>query len=66
MNEIEESNAVERTMTVQSGVVLEAVQNAAEDVGLMYPLDIGGAARAPSRQQSPQRRPGNRVIRYAA
>ena len=64
MNEIEEVNAVERTMTVQSGVVLEAVQNAAEDVGLMYPLDIGGRGSCTVGGNIATNAGGNRVIRY--
>ena len=64
MNEIEEVNSVERTMTVQSGVVLEAVQNAAEDVGLMYPLDIGGRGSCTVGGNIATNAGGNRVIRY--
>ena len=64
MNEIEEVNAVERTMTVQSGVVLEAVQDAAEEVGLMYPLDIGGRGSCTVGGNIATNAGGNRVIRY--
>ena len=64
MNEIEEVNAVERTMTVQSGVVLEAVQNAADDVGLLYPLDIGGRGSCTVGGNIATNAGGNRVIRY--
>ena len=64
MNAIEEVNAVERTMTVQSGVVLEAVQNAADDVGLMYPLDIGGRGSCTLGGNIATNAGGNRVIRY--
>ena len=64
MNAIEEVNAVERTMTVQSGVVLEAVQDAADDVGLMYPLDIGGRGSCTVGGNIATNAGGNRVIRY--
>ena len=64
MNAIEEVNAVERTMTVQSGVVLEAVQNAAEEQGLMYPLDIGGRGSCTVGGNIATNAGGNRVIRY--
>ncbi len=64
MNEIEEVNGVERTMTVQSGVVLEAVQDAAEEVGLMYPLDIGGRGSCTVGGNIATNAGGNRVIRY--
>ena len=64
MNAIEEVNPVERTMTVQSGAVLEAVQNAADDVGLMYPLDIGGRGSCTVGGNIATNAGGNRVIRY--
>ncbi len=64
MDAIEEVNAVERTMTVQSGVVLEAVQNAADDCGLMYPLDIGGRGSCTVGGNIATNAGGNRVIRY--
>ena len=64
MNAIEAVNAVERTMTVQSGVVLEAVQDAAEEHGLMYPLDIGGRGSCTVGGNIATNAGGNRVIRY--
>ena len=64
MNAIEEVNAVERTMSVQSGVVLEAVQNAADEHGLMYPLDIGGRGSCTVGGNIATNAGGNRVIRY--
>ena len=64
MNDIEEVNAVERTMTVQSGVVLEAVQNAADEHGLLYPLDIGGRGSCTVGGNIATNAGGNRVIRY--
>ncbi len=64
MNSIEEVNPAERTMTVQSGVVLEAVQNAADEHGLMYPLDIGGRGSCTVGGNIATNAGGNRVIRY--
>ena len=64
MNTIEEVNPVERTMTVQSGVVLEAVQDAADEHGLMYPLDIGGRGSCTLGGNIATNAGGNRVIRY--
>ena len=42
MNQIEEINVVDRTAVVQSGVVLQTLQEEAERNDLMYPLDLGG------------------------
>ena len=42
MNQIEEINVVDRTAVVQSGVVLQTLQEQAEKKDLMYPLDLGG------------------------
>ena len=64
MNAIEEVNPVERTMTVQAGVVLEAVHDAAEKHGLMYPLDIGGRGSCTLGGNIATNAGGNRVIRY--
>ncbi|MCY3840438.1 MAG: FAD-binding oxidoreductase [Gammaproteobacteria bacterium] len=64
MNTIEEVNPVERTMTVQAGVVLEAVHDAAEEHGLMYPLDIGGRGSCTLGGNIATNAGGNRVIRY--
>ena len=64
MNTIEEVNPVERTMTVQSGAVLEAVQDAADEHGLMYPLDIGGRGSCTLGGNIATNAGGNRVIRY--
>ena len=41
MNRIEEVDAVGRTMTVQAGVPLERLQQEAEKIGLMFPMDLG-------------------------
>ena len=64
MNAIEEVNPLERTMTVQAGVVLQAVHDAAEEHGLMYPLDIGGRGSCTLGGNIATNAGGNRVIRY--
>jgi len=64
MNAIEEVHPIERTMTVQAGVVLEAVHEAAEEHGLMYPLDIGGRGSCTLGGNIATNAGGNRVIRY--
>lgn len=45
---IEECDPVTRTMTVQAGVTLQAVQDQAEEHGLAFPLDLARAGPAPS------------------
>ena len=64
MNAIEGVNSAERTMTVQAGAVLEAVQDAADEHGLMYPLDIGGRGSCTVGGNIATNAGGNRVIRY--
>lgn len=64
LNAIEEIDVVDRTMTLQAGVVLQAVQEAADDVGLMYPLDIGGRGSCTIGGNIATNAGGNRVIRY--
>lgn len=41
LNRIEEIDAAASTMTVQAGVLLEQVQQAAADAGLLFALDLG-------------------------
>ena len=64
LNAIEDVNIIDRTMTLQAGVVLQAVQEAADDVGLMYPLDIGGRGSCTIGGNIATNAGGNRVIRY--
>ena len=64
MNQIEDVNVVDRTMTVQAGVVLQAIQERADDHGLMYPLDIGGRGSCTIGGNVATNAGGNRVIRY--
>ena len=64
LNQIEEINPLDRTMVVQSGVVLQTVQEKAEEHGLMYPLDLGGRGSCTIGGNISTNAGGNRVIRY--
>ncbi len=64
LNAIEEINPVDRTMTVQSGVILQTLQEAAEEHNLMFPLDLGGRGSATIGGNISTNAGGNRVIRY--
>ena len=64
LNQIEEINPLDRTMVVQSGVVLQTLQEAAEESGLMFPLDLGGRGSCTIGGNISTNAGGNRVIRY--
>jgi FAD/FMN-containing dehydrogenase len=64
LNQIEEINPVDRTMVVQSGVVLQTLQETADDHGLMFPLDLGGRGSCTIGGNISTNAGGNRVIRY--
>jgi FAD/FMN-containing dehydrogenase len=64
MNRIEEVNAVDRTMVVQSGAVLQTVQERAAEEGLMFPLDLGGRGSCTIGGNISTNAGGNRVVRY--
>ncbi len=64
MNRIEDIDPVNRTMTVQAGVPLQAVQEQAEAEGLMFPLDLGARGSATIGGNVATNAGGNRVIRY--
>ena len=64
MNKIEEVHRTDRTMVVQSGVVLQTVQETAEQHGLFFPLDLGGRGSATIGGNISTNAGGNRVIRY--
>lgn len=64
MNQIEEVDVVNRTMTVQAGVLLQAAQEEAEKHGLLYPLDIGARGSCTIGGNIATNAGGNRVIRY--
>lgn len=64
LNEIEEIDPVNRTMTVQSGVILQTLQDAAEEHSLMFPLDLGARGSCTIGGNIATNAGGNRVIRY--
>ncbi len=64
MNKIEELDKIGRTMTVQAGVVLQKLQEAAERMGFMFPLDLGARGSCMIGGNAATNAGGNRVIRY--
>lgn len=64
MNQIESIDDVNRTMTLQAGVLLQAAQEEAERHGLLYPLDIGARGSCTIGGNIATNAGGNRVIRY--
>ena len=64
MNRIEEIDPVNRTATVQAGVVLEALENAVEPHGLSFPLDLGGRGSCQIGGNASTNAGGVRVIRF--
>ena len=64
MNEIEAINPMERTAVLQSGVVLQTLQEAVAEHGLMFPLDLGGRGSCTIGGNISTNAGGNRVIRY--
>ena len=64
MSKIEEVDEVGRTMTVQAGVPLQAIQESAYEVGLMFPLDLGARGSCQIGGNVATNAGGNRVIRF--
>ena len=64
MNRIEAVDTINRTMTVQAGAVLQAVQERADDEALMYPLDLGARGSCTVGGNIATNAGGNRVLRY--
>ena len=64
MNIIEEIDTQSRTMTVQAGVILEEVQNAAKDKNLLFPLNYGAKGSAQIGGSISTNAGGLRVLRY--
>jgi FAD/FMN-containing dehydrogenase len=64
MRAIEEIDAAAATMTVQAGATLETVQNAADEAGFFFPLDLGGRGAAQIGGNASTNAGGNRVLRY--
>lgn len=64
MRDIEEINPRQRTATVQAGVVLQVLQEAADVHDLSFPLDLGARGSATIGGNAATNAGGNRVIRY--
>jgi len=64
MHRIESVDPVGRTMTVEAGVPLQAVQEEAERHGLLYPVDFGARGSAHIGGSVSTNAGGNGVIRY--
>lgn len=64
MNAIEEIDTVNRTVSVQSGVVLETLQNVLEEHELIFPLDLGGRGSCQLGGNASTNAGGIRVVRY--
>ena len=64
MRAIEEIDPASATMTVQTGVTLQTVQEAAEEAGFFFPLDLGGRGSATLGGNISTNAGGNRVVRY--
>ena len=64
MNRIEEIDPVSRTMTVEAGVLLQVLQEAAEEHDLIFPLDLGARGSCTIGGNIATNAGGNRVIRY--
>ena len=64
MKALEQVNTVNRTITVDAGVPLQMVQEAAEDAGLLFPLDLGARGSCTIGGNIATNAGGNSVIRY--
>ncbi len=64
LNQIEEVDSNSRTMTVQAGVILELIQQAATAQGLLFPLNLGAKGSAQIGGLIATNAGGLRVFRY--
>ncbi|WP_024888934.1 FAD-binding oxidoreductase [Luteimonas huabeiensis] len=64
MNRVQGFDAVDRTLTVQPGIALQAVQEAAAAQGLQYPVDFGARGSCSIGGNIATNAGGIRVIRY--
>jgi FAD/FMN-containing dehydrogenase len=64
MVQIESVDAVAQTIIVEAGVPLQRIQEAADDAGLMFPLDIGSRGTCQIGGNLSTNAGGNRVLRY--
>ena len=64
MKGLEKVDTVNRTITVDAGVPLQMVHEAAEDAGLLFPLDLGARGSCTIGGNIATNAGGNSVIRY--
>ena len=64
MNKIVDVDVVNRTATVEAGVILETLQDALEPYGLSFPLDLGGRGSCQLGGNAATNAGGMRVLRY--
>jgi FAD/FMN-containing dehydrogenase len=64
MRAIREIDAAAGTITVEAGVVMQAVQQAADAVDLLFPLDLGGRGSCQIGGNLSTNAGGNRVLRF--
>ena len=64
MKRLEPVDTVNRTVVVDAGVRLQTVHEAAEEVGLLFPLDLGARGSATIGGNISTNAGGNSVIRY--
>ncbi|MBT8058244.1 MAG: FAD-binding oxidoreductase, partial [Gammaproteobacteria bacterium] len=64
MNRLEPVDTANRTVTTQAGVPLQRIQEAAEEAGLLFPLDLGARGSATIGGNIATNAGGNSVIRY--
>jgi FAD/FMN-containing dehydrogenase len=64
MNQIIAVDPVSHTITVEAGVPLQRIQEAADEAGLFFPLDIGSRGSCQIGGNLSTNAGGNRVLRY--
>lgn len=64
MNRILEIDPVNRTATVEAGVILQNLENAVHEHGLTFPVDLGGRGSCQLGGNASTNAGGERVIRY--
>ena len=64
MTAIEEVDSVTRTMTVQAGATLQSIQDAADEAGMKFGLDLGARSQCTIGGNVSTNAGGNNVIRY--
>jgi len=64
MKNVDPVDTLNRTITVQAGVALQTVHEAAENAGLLFPLDLGARGSATIGGTIATNAGGNGVIRY--